>query len=107
MNFDSVKPESLVDVPFPRLSLFEKSIYALVLEKWPTSALEIAEHFNEDLSNRESRKKASTKYSYYLQKLVEKRLLLSKRVGNALIVWPVKAEKLRAVYAILESHERP
>ncbi|MAG22284.1 MAG: hypothetical protein CL943_03200 [Candidatus Diapherotrites archaeon] len=85
------------------LSQKEQDIFALILESWPTSAVEIAEHFGEDLSSRESKKKASTKYSYYLQKLVEKHLLMSKRVGNALIVWPVRAEKLRTIHNILEN----
>lgn len=85
------------------LSQMEREIFSLVLENWPTSALELAEHFDEDLSTRELRKKASTKYSYYLKKLVEKQLLLSKRVGNALVVWPVRAEKLRTIHNILES----
>ena len=107
MEANSVKPETLVDLPKPGLSQREQEIYALVLQKWPTSAIEIAEQLNEDLGDREARKKASTKYSYHLQKLIEKQLLLSKRVGNALIVWPIKAEKLRTVYAILEGEEAP
>ncbi len=106
MPLDSAKPENFALLP-EQLSGIERDIYTLVLEKWPTSALEIAEHFDEDLSSREARKKASTKYSYYLQKMVEKQLLLSKRVGNALIVWPIPAEKLRTIYAILEGKEAP
>jgi hypothetical protein len=107
MPVDSAKPEKLLLLPQPGLSGKELEIYSLVLEKWPTSAIEIAEYFSEDLGSREARRKASTKYAYYLQKLIGKRLLLSKRVGNALVVWPVKAEKLRTVYAILESREVP
>jgi predicted transcriptional regulator len=53
------------------------------------------------LSSRELKKRASTKYAYYLQKLVEKQLVLSKRVGNALVVWPVHAEKYRTIHEIL------
>ena len=85
------------------LSTREREIFSRVLENWPTSALEVSEHFGEDVSTRELRKKVSTKYSYYLQKLVEKRLVLSKRVGNALVVWPVRAEKLRTIHNILET----
>lgn len=90
----------------PELSLSltakEREIFNLVLENWPTSALEIAEHFGENISTREQKKQASTKYVYYLKKLVEKQLVLSKRFGNALIVWPVRAEKLRTIHKILE-----
>ncbi len=102
MASNSVKPESLLHFPQPPLSTKESEIYEFVLETWPTSAIEVAGHFKEELGSRESKKKASTKYAYYLKKLVEKRLLLSKRMGNALVVWPMKAERLRAVHAILE-----
>ncbi|MDP6670277.1 MAG: hypothetical protein QGI60_00480 [archaeon] len=102
MASNSVKPESLLHFPQAQLSPKESKIYDFVLETWPTSAIEIAEHFKEDTNSRESKKKASTKYTYYLKKLVEKGLLLSKRMGNALVVWPMKAERLRAVHAILE-----
>jgi hypothetical protein len=85
----------------------ERKIFSLVLEKWPTSALEIAEHLDEDMGSRAARRKASTKYAYYLRKLVDKRLLFSKRIGNALVVWPVEAEKLRTIYAILENKGAP
>ena len=102
MPKNSVKPESLLDLPQQPLSEMEFKIYSFVLESWPSSAIEVAEHFSEDLESREAKKKASTKYSYYLKKLVSKRLLFSKRIGNALVVWPMKAEKLRAVHAIFE-----
>jgi len=85
-----------------KLSEKEKKILAIVKEKWPTTALEIAEFFNENLSSRENQKKASSKYAYYLRKLVEKQLILSKRVGNALVVWPIEAEKLKVVKSILK-----
>ncbi|MBU0661927.1 hypothetical protein KKH30_01120 [Candidatus Micrarchaeota archaeon] len=86
----------------PRLSEREQDVYSIVLERWPTTALEIAEHFNENLADRDSKKKASTKYAYYLRKLVERRLLLSKRAGNTLIVWPLHTEKYRTIHNMLK-----
>jgi len=83
------------------LSAMERDIFEIVLQNWPVSALEIAEHLRENPSGREHKKKLSTKYSYYLKKLVEKRLVLSKRVGNALIVWPLRVEKYRTIEHIL------
>jgi len=82
------------------LSDFEREIFEFVLEKWPTTALEIAENFNEDLSDREKKKRISTKYTYYLKKLVKKRLILCKKAGNSLIVWPLVVEKYRVVHEI-------
>lgn len=84
-----------------RLSLKEREVLGIVLENWPISALEIAEHLRESAFSREHKKKLSTKYAYYLKKLVEKKLVLSKRVGNALVVWPLRVEKYRAIETIL------
>ncbi|HZX19924.1 MAG TPA: hypothetical protein VFF13_02835 [archaeon] len=79
----------------------ESKVLELVREYWPISALEIAEHFNESISSREHKKKHSTNYAYYLKKLVEKRLVLSKRMGNSLVVWPLEAEAYRAIHKII------
>ena len=91
---------------YPDLSEKEQNILEIVKDNWPISALEVAEHFNEDLSSREHKKKHSTNYTYYLKKLVDKRLVLSKRVGNALIVWPLEVESYRAIHKIItgDSH---
>lgn len=85
----------------PFLSVLESKILAFVSDSWPASALTVAEHFHADLSSFGARKRASAKFSYYLQKLVDKQLLLSKRIGNALVVWPLQVEKYRAIHQIL------
>lgn len=84
----------------------EKRVFEFVLESWPVGPLEVALHFRHDVSTAESKKRASTKFSYYLKKLVEKRLLFSKRMGNSLVVWPVEVEKYRAFHSILNSSPR-
>ncbi|MCR4336057.1 MAG: hypothetical protein NUV57_06015 [archaeon] len=86
---------------YPDLSVKEKQVLELVREYWPVSALEIAEHFNENISSREYKKRHSTNYSYYLKKLISKRLILSKRMGNSLIVWPLEVEAYRAIHSII------
>ena len=83
------------------LSEMEKKVFDLVLDFWPVCALDIAHHCSEKISSRQEKKKASTKYSYYLQKLVGKKLVLGKRAGNALIVWPLVVEKYRVIHSIL------
>lgn len=88
------------------LSDTEREVLKLVFEKWPTSPLEIAEHFNEDISTRESKKRSSTKYAYYLKKLVEKKHLVLKRTGNSIIVWPLVVEKYRTIHSILQDYEK-
>jgi predicted transcriptional regulator len=88
------------------ISDFEREIFEFVLENWPTTALEIAENFREDVSDREKKKRLSTKYAYYLKKLVEKRLILCKKAGNTLIVWPLVVEKYRAVHEIFRGEKQ-
>ena len=85
------------------LSDFERELFEFILEHWPTSSLEIAENFREDLSSREKKRRISTKYAYYLKKLVEKQLVISKKAGNSIIVWPLLAEKYRAIHEILKT----
>ncbi len=95
-----MKPENS-GFPDKSLSELESAILLFVSNAWPASALHVAEHFHADLSSPEAIKRASAKFSYYLQKLVDKRLLLSKRIGNALVVWPLQVEKYRAIHQIL------
>ena len=61
------------------LNELERQIFDFVLQKWPTTAMEVAENFKEDISTREAQKRLSSKYNYYLKKLVAKNLLLSKK----------------------------
>ena len=87
------------------LSPHEVRIFEFVLEHWPTFPLEVAESFQEDTSDREKKRRASTKYSYYLKKLVEKQLLVSKKAGNSMVVWPLVVEKYRTIHGILKEYE--
>jgi hypothetical protein len=87
------------------LSDFEKGMFEFILEHWPTTSLEIAEHFGEDLCDRDKKKRISTKYAYYLKKLVKKRLILCKKAGNSLIVWPLVVEKYRVVHEIFRGEK--
>jgi len=88
------------------LSDFEREIFEFVLERWPTTPLEIAENFNEDLADRDKKKRISTKYAYYVKKLVEKRLILCKKAGNSLIVWPLVVEKYRVIHEIFRGEKQ-
>ena len=83
------------------LNASQRKLYEFVVTHWPTSPLEIAEHFHENIATREGQKRASTKYSYHLRKLVDKRLLLCKKSGNSLMYWPLLVEKYRVIHSIL------
>jgi predicted transcriptional regulator len=86
------------------LSNLEREIFEFILSHWPTTALEIAENFNEDISTREKKRRMSTKYAYYIKKLVQKQLILCKKAGNSLIVWPLLVEKYRTIHEILKEY---
>lgn len=83
----------------------EKSVFLVVLEHWPCTPMEVAIQLKEKTKSREEKRRASTKYSYYLKKLVAKKLLLSKKSGNTMIVWPLMTEKYRAIHDIITRQE--
>jgi hypothetical protein len=92
-----VMPESL--------SSFELKLFSLIKENWPVTSIELARLLDEDLSSRKSRKRAYSKYAYYLRKMVSKKVLLSKKSGNTLVVWPLEVEKYRVIDSIIS--EKP
>ncbi|MFH1664112.1 MAG: hypothetical protein ABH986_04880 [archaeon] len=87
------------------LGSFESKLFFLIKENWPVTSIELAELLDENLSSRETRKRAYSKYSYYLKKLVSKKLLFSKKSGNTLVVWPLEVEKYRVIDSIIS--EKP
>ncbi len=87
------------------LSELEREIFDFVLEHWPTNTIEIAENLKEDLTTREKKRRMSAKYTYYLKKLVEKRLVMCKKAGNSIIVWPLVVEKYRVIHDILKGQK--
>jgi len=98
--------EEYSDMPdLTELTDLEREIFEFVLENWPTTPLEIAQNFNEHVDTREEKKRVSTKYAYYLKKLVERKLIISKKAGNAIIVWPIIVEKYRVIHEILKSEK--
>ncbi len=77
------------------LSPKEERILQIVHARWPTSSLEIAEFLGHALVTREEKKILSSRIAYHVKKLVGKKKLISKRFGNALVVWPYEVETLR------------
>lgn len=65
--------------------------------RWPTSSLEIAEFLGHACVTREEKRLLSSRIVYHIKKLVAKKHLISKRFGNALIVWPYEVETLRVM----------
>jgi hypothetical protein len=88
------------------LSSFELEIIQVVHHRWPTSALEIAEFLGHTLTTREHKRTLSSRLTYHLKKLVHKRVLMSKRIGNALMVWPYEVEKFRLMHELFPHSPR-
>ena len=83
------------------LSRTESRILGVVHSRWPTSSIEIAEFLGHEIHSRELKRQHSSRITYYLKKLVKQNRLMSKRVGNALIVWPYEVETFRVMKEIL------
>ncbi len=91
------------EMPENVLGEFEAKLFSLIKEHWPITSMELAELLNENLSSRKQRKRAYSKYSYYLNKLISNKVLLSKKSGKTLIVWPLEVEKYRVIDSIISS----
>lgn len=87
------------------LGVFESKLFFVIKEHWPVTSIELAELLNEDLNDRKAKKRAYSKYSYYLKKMIQNKILLSKKSGNTLIVWPFEVEKYRVIDSII--NEKP
>jgi hypothetical protein len=91
------------DMPENGLDVVEFKLYSLIKEHWPVTSIELAELLNENLNSRKSKKRAYSKYSYYLKKMIQNKVLLSKKSGNTLIVWPLEVEKYRVIDSIINN----
>ncbi len=85
------------------LGEFESKLFSLIKVHWPVTSIELAMLLNTDLDSRKARKRAYSKYSYYLNKMVSNKILLSKKSGKTLIVWPLEVEKYRIIHSIIEN----
>ncbi len=93
--FSSIPSLESSFVPHPSLSAHENEVLRIIYHRWPTSSLEIAEFLGHTCKTRKQKKILSSRIVYHVKKLVEKKYVVSKRFGNALIVWPYVVEKKR------------
>ena len=97
------KIESVESIPTSSMTHAEAQILHVVHTRWPTSSLEIAEFLGQSISSRDEKRLVSSRLAYHIKKLVSKRKLMSKRFGNALIVWPYEVETLRVMHEVMRS----
>lgn len=78
-------------------------VMIIIEDHWPVSVTEIARHleiFKKGMDEKK-RKAAIGKISYHIKKLNEKEKIRTKKIGQAVIIWPHDIEKLRVVHEIL------
>ncbi len=81
---------------------WESRVLRVVHSRWPTSSLEIAEFLGHSIATREEKRLLSSRIVYHIKKLVERKKLMSKRFGNALVVWPFEVETLRVMHEMMK-----
>ncbi|MDP2666353.1 MAG: hypothetical protein Q8P05_02530 [Candidatus Diapherotrites archaeon] len=96
----------LAPVTISPYSPIENQILTIVHARWPTSSLEVAEYLGHSIRTREDKRLFSSRITYHIKKLVHKKRLMSKRVGHALIVWPLEVEALRVMQGMLNPRDR-
>jgi predicted transcriptional regulator len=73
-------------------------------KNWPVSVTQIAENlgiFKKGMDEK-NRKAAVGKIVYHVKKLKEMDKIMTKKIGQTIIVWPVEIEKLRVLHEMLK-----
>jgi hypothetical protein len=103
IDYYSGMPEDsvLVSVESPHTE-WESRVLKVVHSRWPTSSLEIAEFLGHSVTTRDEKRLLSSRIVYHIKKLVERKRLMSKRFGHALVVWPYEVETLRVMHEMMK-----
>jgi predicted transcriptional regulator len=77
----------------------------VVIEKnWPVSVTEIAENlgiFKKGM-NEKKRKAAIGKIIYHIRKLEESDKIMTKKIGQTVIIWPYDVDKIRVLHELIK-----
>jgi hypothetical protein len=78
-------------------------IMFVIEENWPISVTEIAKKlgiFKKGMD--EKKRKASIgKIGYHVKKLKEEEKILTKKIGQTVIIWPTDIEKIRVIHEMM------
>ena len=75
-----------------------EEIERIVRSDWPCTPSEIAQKLGLDPKN----KKNLMYVLYHVKKLLENGKIMGKKIGSAIVLWPVEIEKLRIVYELVK-----
>jgi predicted transcriptional regulator len=79
-------------------------ILVIIEKEWPVSATEIAEHlgiFKRGM-NEKKRKAAIGKIIYHIRKLEESDKIMTKKIGQTVIIWPYDVDKIRVLHELIK-----
>ena len=77
-------------------------ILEVIEREWPISVTQIAEILGLRYENERKRKAIIAKIVYHINKLKGEEKVRTKKIGQAVIVWPTDIEKLRVLHELLK-----
>jgi DNA-binding Lrp family transcriptional regulator len=85
------------------MKTLDLEILKIIEENWPISVTEIAKKlgiFKKGMD--EKKRKASIgKISYHIKKLKDEEKIMTKKIGQTVIIWPTEIEKLRVLHEMM------
>ena len=84
-------------------SIDRNEVYRIILDNWPIHVTEAAEKMNM-LSNvdEDERKLVITHLKYHFDQLARHEKIKVKKIGKAVVAWPIEIEKLRMVHEMMK-----
>lgn len=80
-----------------------KKILEIIEEEWPISVTQIAldlGHYKKKMTEKK-RKAVVGKIVYHVRKLEKQEKVRTKKIGQAVVIWPHEIEKIRVVHEML------
>lgn len=87
----------------PKRKINRDDVLDTITKNWPVHVTEIAEkmgYLNNDMDEAE-RKLAITHVKYHVDQLARNEKIRVKKIGKALVTWPIEIEKLRLIHEML------
>lgn len=76
-------------------------ILRVIHDKWPIHVSGVIEHLGLDTENITN----VSKIRYHFNKLENKEVIHTKKIGRALVAWPVHIEKMRIIHEMIRTEE--
>ncbi len=75
----------------------QKNIFQIIQDNWPVHVREVVSILNWDPTNITN----VSKVRYHFKELEKKKKIRTKKIGRALVAWPIDIERLRAIQKML------